>query len=260
MSNPDRPTEDRIFTTANAVIILDGASEPDPTDRNGGWYAETLGQEIQNLLVINPGRKLAEIVAEAIRNITDRHNLSPGGPSATVSIARWTDHLLDLFVLGDSPIVTLTRDGQIRELVDHRLEQVAQPERARLDEVDDDTAMREAWRALIAAERAARNVPGGYWIAETNPAAANEAVNASHSIGTISTILMMTDGLSDGVDHYRIPATYAEAAEIARRDPKVLVDLVHATEESDPDCVRWPRSKRHDDKSLAIIEIDNKSP
>jgi len=30
---------------------------------------------------------------------------------------------------------------------------------------------------------------------------------------------------------------------------------VHDTEAGDPDGRRWPRSKRHDDKALAVIEF-----
>jgi hypothetical protein len=37
-----RPTEDRIFTTENAVIVLDGAAQPEHAIRDGGWLADTL--------------------------------------------------------------------------------------------------------------------------------------------------------------------------------------------------------------------------
>jgi hypothetical protein len=68
-------------------------------------------------------------------------------------------------------------------------------------------------------------------------------------------ILVMTDGVSASIDTYGTPNSLADAVAIARRGPKDLVDLVHATEASDPERVRWPRSKTHDDKAAVVIEF-----
>jgi hypothetical protein len=49
--------------------------------------------------------------------------------------------------------------------------------------------------------------------------------------------------------------TWLTAADLARTDPSRLVTLVHDTEAHDPDRRRWPRSKRHDDKTIAVVEF-----
>jgi Protein phosphatase 2C len=255
--NPDRPTEDRIFTVANTVAVLDGASQPDEGPLSGGWLADTLGRELEHRLA-SDSRDLAQILADAIDTVTQQHQLSPGGPSTTVSIIRWTDHDVDALVLGDSPVIAFTHDGQVHQLRDERLHQVTEQNRQQATSAGAGFAcdQLDSWRQLVAAQRAQRNRDGGYWIAEADPAAAFHAVRAHWSRDDLAAILVMTDGVSLGVDRYGVPPDWPTALAIARHDPGRLLDLVHDTETGDPDGTRWPRSKRHDDKAVAVIQLD----
>jgi hypothetical protein len=237
------------------VIVLDGASEPDPTDRNGGWYAEVLGRQIQECLLDRPVHDLAGTLGAAIRHVADQYGLRRGGPSATVSIVRWDTSFIEALVLGDSSVVALNRRGTVVDLVDHRLREVARQERLAFDDLVDAVELHLAWQALVAAEREARNRPGGYWIAETDPKAATEALRGLWQLSDITAVLVVTDGVTVGVDDYGIPATWADAIAVAERDPGELVNLIHDTEASDPNCVKWPRSKRHDDKAVALVQF-----
>jgi hypothetical protein len=247
--------EDRVFTTTTAVIILDGATQPDSSDHDGGWMADTIGRAVKTALtppsgvvVPDPGPDLREVVAQAIKRTTNKHELHPDhAPSTTVSIARWTHATLDLLVLGDSPVVVFTRDGQHAVVTDERLSQVT-------------AAIREAGpppdlRSLVAGQRKRRNKPDGYWIVETDPQAAMRAITRQWPIDTVAAVLMTTDGVSNGVTKYRRPASWNEALALARRDPRLLIDIVHNVEASDVDRTRWPRTKVHDDKSVALIEF-----
>lgn len=253
-ANPDRPSQDRIFTTPNAVIVLDGASEPTATHHDGGWYAETLGRQLRDQLHADPAQDLRDLVAEAIRQLVERYRLVPGGPSSTVSIVRWDANRVHALALGDSPIVVATTDGQLFRLVDHRLDGIALEERLRLRDVDQDREQ-TAWQELVVAERAARNTPGGYWIAEASPEAAEHALCASWKVDEVRSVLVMTDGVAVGVDQYHVPERLSDAITLAQNDPGDLVDLVHDTEAHDPDRTRWPRAKRHDDKAAALVEF-----
>ncbi len=254
---PDRPSEDRIFTTTNAVIVLDGASQPDGGGhRDGGWLADTLGREIQRRLTDGPD-DLTKIAARSIATVADRYQLTPGsGPSTTVSIVRWNGNEVEALVLGDSPVVALTRDGGIHQLRDDRLHRVGVHQRRRLHtEGGSDEERQAIWRDLVHAERSHRNQPGGYWIAEADPDAGRHAFRAQWHRDDLAAVLVMTDGVSAGVDRYGTPADWHTAITIARADPEQLVALVHDAEDTDADCTRWPRSKRYDDKALAVIEF-----
>lgn len=254
----DRPSEDRIFTLPHAVVVLDGASQPEAAEYDGGWIAETLGREISHRLSHQNG-DLRELLADAITSVAGRYQLIPGqAPSTTVSIVRWDDQAVEVLVLGDSPVIGLTREGEIRRVEDDRLKQVARQQRVRIAERGGfGFGDREQWRQLVDEERAHRNRPGGYWIAEATPTAAHQALRTQWRRDELSAVAVMTDGVSAGVQRYHQPPDWRAAMELARTDPQDLVDLVHDTEAGDPDGRRWPRSKRHDDKALAVIEFDH---
>jgi len=73
----------------DTVIVLDGASHPEPGSRDGGWYAETLGRA-RHPLVPKPDLDLTKALARAIHAVATRHDPRPGAaPSSTVSIVRW---------------------------------------------------------------------------------------------------------------------------------------------------------------------------
>lgn len=249
-------SQDRVFTAPDGVIVLDGASHPEPGVRDGGWYAETLGRELHPL-VSEPGLDLAEALARAIDAVATRHDLRPGvSPSSTVSILRWDTARVDVLVLGDSPVVALTRDGVIHQVRDDRLAHVGREQRRRLRASPGYAKNRpDLWKSLVETERAARNQPGGYWIAEATPAAATHAHRAVWHRAELVAVLVMTDGVSAGVDRYGTPPDWRTAVDIARDDPERLVKLVHDAEADDPDRTRWPRSKPHDDKALALVEF-----
>ncbi|MBT8225038.1 MAG: protein phosphatase 2C domain-containing protein [Dactylosporangium sp.] len=257
----DRPSQDRVFTTPNAVIVLDGASQPNPDAHDGGWLADTLGSQLRDRLIAEPlTADLGAVLAQAIDGVARRYALVPGrGPSSTISIVRWNDtDMIDVLVLGDSPVVALARTGRLRQVRDDRLAQVAPAERQALRDTRPGQFgfdRPHQWQALVEAQRRQRNTPGGYWIAEADPEAAAHAVRARWNTRDIVAVLAMTDGVANGVDRYQTPDNWHTALTLARRSPTDLVNLVHDTELTDPDGTRWPRSKRHDDKALALIEF-----
>ncbi|BCJ60136.1 protein phosphatase 2C domain-containing protein [Micromonospora endophytica] len=255
---PDRPSEDRVFATANAVVVLDGASQPEASERNGGWLADTLGRELADQLTRRHD-DLRRILADAITSVANRYGLQPGAaPSTTVSIVRWNGTAIDVLVLGDSPVIVLTRNGEVHQVRDDRLHQIASHERRQLTEQPDNGFAfgdRDRWRNLVDAERSHRNQPGGYWIAEAAPEAAAHALTSRWRFQDMAAAVLMTDGVSAGVNRYRRPSSWKAAVELALADPSGLVNLVHDAEAEDPEGTRWPRSKRHDDKTLAVIEF-----
>lgn len=97
------PGEDRVFTTPNAVIVLDGASQATTTAHDGGWLADTLGRELRIRLVVDPTGDLVTALAQSIAAVAQCHGLTPGvAPSTTIAIARWSVEAVDALVLGDT--------------------------------------------------------------------------------------------------------------------------------------------------------------
>ncbi|MGW3044395.1 hypothetical protein ACWC9T_31105 [Kitasatospora sp. NPDC001159] len=122
LAGPARPSEDRVFTTDRAVIVLDGVSTVTDDQPRGGWYANTLGSSIAELLTRDPDMDLRQVLATAIDTVATSNALAPGSsPASTVAIVRRRAHQIEAAVLGDSPVIAIGRDGTLHEVRDDRL-------------------------------------------------------------------------------------------------------------------------------------------
>jgi hypothetical protein len=234
-----RPTEDHVVVLENAALLLDGATSPSPELPSGGWYAGLLADRLADGLRTRPGADLAHLLGEAIGGVATAHGLCPGAsPSSTVAMIRWTDERVEGLVLADSPIVVFGRSGT-EVLADDRL-----------------ATLRGKGKLTTGADvRALRNTETGFWVAEADPSAARHALCRRWPVDTVDTVLLATDGVSAGVDDYRI-FDWPQALGIARAQglPAVL-DAVRAAEHGDPHGHRWPRVKRHDDQALIMVDF-----
>jgi hypothetical protein len=250
-------SDDRIFVTPDAVIMLDGASVFGPTDVPAAVYAAQLGSNVRDALTENPAADLSDSLALAIERTANTLNLTTdAAPSSTVAIARVRpDEGIDVLTLGDTQVVTPQRI-----IRDDRLNRVAKDKRAayqarlRAGHGYDDEH-RALLRALQNEQRRYRNRPGGYWIAETDPKAARHALRVRLPITSTSWLILATDGAHRPLGHLGLDDWHR----LARLDPAALSDLLERCDrweaEADPDGRALPRAKRHDDKSLAVVTV-----
>jgi len=255
-------SEDRVFITSNAAIVLDGAtafaSVDLDLDLDPGTYADVLGRHIAAELHGNDRTDLAEVVSNAIATVVRQFNLRPGrSPSSTVTILRVLDQQADLFVLGDSPLYYGTAHHS-RVLADTRLADLDLPEsRHYRDRLRDgsgyDDQHRTLLRRLQEQQRVWRNIDGGYWIAEADPTAAHHAVTATLNVDDLSWAVLATDGISNPLTHL----DRADWVTIAAHSDRQLAELLTAAQrwesKDDPTGRTFPRAKRHDDKTIAAI-------
>ncbi len=241
-----------------AVAVLDGASAPDPADRDGGWYAGQLARQLAARL---PDERLdlTTVLADSIAAVAADHRLEPGrSPSATVVMLRWTADRTDGLVLGDSSLVAFAPGRPAEEVVDDRLAAVAPAQRvAYHDRLSAgggyDQEHRSLLRDLVGEQRRHRNCRGGYWIAEADPAAAGHALVRSWPAGALAGAALATDGVTRGIGRIGLPS-WSAALELMRTGgPAAVLGAVRAVEAADPDGRRWPRSKRHDDQALVVV-------
>lgn len=257
LDGADRPTEDRVVLLPNAVVLADGATALRADERSGGWYAEHLTLAVARHLAAEPTAGLRAVLAAAITDIATEHDLVPGSaPSSTVSVLRWTPDQVDGLVLADSPIVVFTDDGP-DVLSDDRIAALPPSDyRKRLRSgagygPDHATAVRTAGTST----KRLRNVPGGFWVAEADPAAAKEARTRSWPRDGLRSALIASDGVSCGVDDYHLfewPDVLALAVD---EGPAAVLNRVRDAERTDPDGLRWPRPKRHDDQALVLLRF-----
>ncbi|MGF1425539.1 hypothetical protein [Kitasatospora sp. LaBMicrA B282] len=254
-----RSSEDRILTTPNTLITLDGVSTVNDEQPRGGWYAQTLGEHIAQQLTEQPAADLAQVLEEAIATLRAKHHLIPGvSPAATISIVRAGIEHLDVLVLGDSPVILLDRDGEVRQVRDDRLADLVGP-RPELAELQRSLLAgygfgehhRDLLKALRTFQLTKINRPGGYWVAEADPIAARNAVTASISLIDVAAVLTMTDGVSCAVEDYGLYSWEELVRECASAGPAAVIDAIARAEQQDPAGQTWPRYKESDDKAAA---------
>lgn len=254
-----RPSEDRIAILPNAVLLLDGATNLVPGRRSGGWYAGELITTLQQALRDQPSAPLPDLLATSISVVAQANQLTIGdSPSATVAMLRWSPSTVDALVLADSPVVALTAAGP-DVVADTRLATLPRRGggyRTRLAEGggfgDDHVA---AMRTGAAATGRLRNVPGGFWVAEADPAAAHQAVTRSWPRDAVRAAVLASDGVSCGVDDYALFDWPEVFTTVAEQGCAAVLDRVRAAERADPDGVRWPRPKVSDDQALAYVNF-----
>lgn len=249
-------SQDRIFVTEHAVIVLDGATAFVSVEVSPSAYVDTLGEDLCTTLTADPEADLTEVLAAAIEHTARVLDLTPGAaPSSTVAIARQGVDTVDLLVLGDTQIAT-----PHGIYVDNRIDQAAQAERAayrsRLAAGHGyDDVHRELLRRLQAEQALHRNRDGGFWIAEADPAAAMHALVASPCLEGTPWLVLATDGVHRSAQHLGY-AAWDAVAEMTGTDLERLLQDLHAWEAvEDSYGLLLPRAKRHDDKALAVTRF-----
>lgn len=247
-------SDDKIFSAPNAVVMLDGASAFQPVPVPAGVYAHALGERIICRINQAPAADLRDLLAASIVDVTHDLALTRGNsPSSTVTIVRTRDAELEILILGDNlvalPSETLT-DDRLTAL--QLPQQRAYRERLASGSGYDDTH-RQYLRDLQTRQAELRNRPGGYWIAETDPIAAEHAALTIRAIESTPWAVLTTDGAYKPMRHLGLDNWDA----LARSSTEELEAVLHRCHRwealHDPDGQQFPRAKRHDDKAIAAV-------
>jgi len=260
----NKPSEDKIFDTPGAVIVLDGESHVYDATPSGGWFAYDLGEMAAKALTATPDADLRQVLAEAIGELAVSHGVKMGHSAASVAMVRHHDRAVDALVLGGCTVVAMATDGTVVEAVrDDRPARVKAtcPEyeeyRARLRTGPGgfDADHRDLLAGLSDRRMRHLNREGGYWMAQAVPEAARHALVRSWSAASLSEVLIMTDGVSAAVEEYGL-MSWAGMARVCRtHGPALVLDRIRDAELDDHQGRRWPREALHDDKALVSVTI-----
>ena len=253
------PNEDFFTVSPSVGVIVDGATARGDTGCRHGvaWYAAQLGSHAHHLLL--SGAALPGAVAAAITAVTDSHRGScdvdhPGTPSAAIGLVRVAGGHIEWCVLGDVVILLDTADG-LRLATDTH-DHVAAPERQEADRYAIGTPEKtEALVRMKQVETAARNTPGGFWVAATAPEAADHAKHGKLPADRVSRILMLTDGAARLVSDFDLAEWVEVLTLVSDKGTAELIRLVREAEEADPAGTRWPRNKKSDDATAVLLTL-----
>ncbi|MFC9603036.1 hypothetical protein ACFTTN_06190 [Streptomyces niveus] len=246
-----RPNEDwTAVATPSAgsggtLIALDGVTPPPNGDgcaHGVPWFTARLGGALTELSASRREMSLADVLAESIRRTADAHrdtcDLShPRTPQATVVMVRWDSDTVEHLVLSDSTLLLESPDGEVRAVVDDRLDRVPR-----------------SVRRQAAATDALRNAEGGFFTAAADPDVAAKAVTGRTPAAQVRTAVALTDGAARWVEVFR-EGDWADALALVRKSgPQELIDRVRAAESADPDGVVFRRGKPYDDATVVYVE------
>jgi len=250
-----------VATGLDLVVILDGATARTETGCMHGiaWYVQQLAAAI----IGHPGLPPADALALAIVHTANLHrdtcDLShPGTPSAAAAILQARHGTLHYLVLGDVTIAIDSRSNGLEIITDDRVNRTAQAERAVADGLPNGSPEKTA--ALVEmkhAELAARNTPGGFWIATADPRVVSHAIIGEISLADVRQISLLTDGAARAVDPLGLYDWTGLMAHLDAEGPQELIRQVRAAESKDPDAIRWPRNKIHDDATVASVTFEH---
>jgi hypothetical protein len=264
--SPDAITnEDFIAATAGVVVVIDGASVP-PGLATGcvhgtAWFARRLGTQLLALLTTEADRSPADSLAQAISDVAALHADTcdlghPGSPSATVAILREQPDAVDCLVLGDTTIL-LEEPAGIRVVTDDRLEHVAGVQhRAMHQHATGSADHARSFAQLVTEQRRHRNHPDGFWVASTDPSAAQHALTDTAVRDGLPRAAVLSDGATRLVDRFGLLDWPSFLDTLAQQGPEAIIGQVRAAESSDPEGRRWPRGKRHDDASAVYLDLN----
>lgn len=160
---------------------------------------------------------------------------------------RLRDTALEYLVLGDVTVLIDTADG-IQVITDDRVDKTARAEREEADRHPFGSAGKQA--ALLRmkhAELAARNQPGGYWVAAADPFAAQHAITGEIPLDNVRRVAVLTDGAARLVVLFGL-LDWPDVLDVLEQSgPTELIRRVRAIEGADPSCMKWARNKRSDD-------------
>jgi hypothetical protein len=250
-----RDNEDFAAATADTIILLDGAGTPAGSEsgciHGVAWFVRQLGLRF----LLESGdreRSLSLCLKRAIRDVREMHadtcDLDHSGtPSTTVIAVRVTTEL-EYLVLADSVLVLDAGDANLAVLTDSREAEVGRSYRKAMDALPSGSPEHTAaLREYVETLRSHRNVPGGFWVADSNPSAADHAITGSHPLDSLRAVALLSDGASRLADRFHV-SNWADTLTVLRDEgPQSLIDQVREAERSDPDGKRWPRGKAYDD-------------
>ncbi|MFH8642262.1 hypothetical protein [Streptomyces goshikiensis] len=255
--------EDGVFTGPSGVVVLDGLSAPKDLPmaclHGTPWLVRQLGARLVALMGDNE-QPLAEVLRTAIEDVNAMHSGTcaldqEAVPAATVVMLRQRQEVIDYLVLSDSVLVVDVA-GAVQAVADTSVEEVAGEEMAAALAGPAGTPERSARVSeLVAVQRRLRNSPGGYWVASTNPAAADHAITGSIPAADLRRAALLSDGASRLVDTFH-QLSWAELLDVLDgAGPAELIARTRAAESSDADGTRWARFKVSDDATAAYLSF-----
>ncbi|WUH96851.1 protein phosphatase 2C domain-containing protein [Spirillospora sp. NBC_00431] len=234
-----RGNEDFVAAASGAVVVLDGCGLPLGTDlgcaHGTAWYARSLGIRLLARMLDGSGPPAGQPVGppEGAHTPGERPLVARlAGAIADVAASHRATCDLRTPTTPAATVLALRVRG---ELVDYLV-------------LADSTVLLEGPHGV-------QEITGGHHYAAADPAAAEAAITGTVRAGDLRRVFLMTDGATRLADMFGVTDWAGLAALAAGSGPSALIERTREVERTDPEAVTWPRSKVHDDATVAVCAI-----
>jgi hypothetical protein len=264
--------EDRATASTRAAWILDGATGlspqrlfPGPSDP--AWFAATADALLARLTRASDGGMslLRRLVAElhdacAAAALVPLADTDIELPSASLAAAQLVGSEIELLMLGDCKLLLRQADGQVEAFDQSSVApfDAKVVDALRAIQASGETELQNITprlTPLIRENRRWKNRPGGYGVLTADPACLAFAETARRPAADVTHLLLATDGFYRLVDTYRMLTASELIQAVLERGLAPLHAELRRLEDSDPECLAFPRLKVRDDATAVLVGV-----
>lgn len=249
--------EDLFGSRGDTAWLLDGATSKDGPElaRDAHWFVHRMSAALT--LLAEERMPLPEMVAQATEMVARDYPADAAGmPRAALALIRRRRFRLEMALVGANAVLVCTPD-KVYEYVDTRVapghETKDEPllEACRRGMQFEDEEFQALRRQMKQAEaKILERSPDG--LLGPCPTRPDQLIVAEHLLTGDEELLLATDGILD-LRAYLGLSNHAFAAHVRENWGPMLLEQLRAFESADDSGRRLPRTKRHDDATLAWL-------
>ncbi len=264
--------EDRGFVCKTFGFVLDGATglideHFTSSSSDAEWYSDSWCKYLK-VALCDTTKSLLTILEEGFDKVTGEYKKILGAkkvtdyPSATISIVRDIGDEIEMYTLGDSPILIQDVFGEtcifedtrniVNDFVIHGIaKNVALKENINICEIKD------KYPNIIMEGRLKRNKFGGYYVLSNNKSALKFGFYQTMPKSQIKKIILMTDGFSQIIDVFK----FMSEEELVKKlksalDAEKFYNKLVYFQQKDKFGNKFTRFKTTDDATVVCMTFD----
>ena len=257
--------EDITGTYQNVAWVIDGATpifnhNYISEENDVVWIVDQINKWMPSF--INNNKNLEQILFKTVNkvneialSINEKLAMVPGYelPTFTIIMTRIINNQLEYYVLGDCGML-LNAEDTIQYITDKRIEKFSKKNQRSIEQIQSSNVLDKDARILSCLQETRKllNKKEGYWIGSLDAKGIAHGISGTIEIKQNARFLCFSDGYARFFELFKLKDISSFSFELDYI--KETIRLVREIEESDHECVVYPRSKISDDLSIILIE------
>lgn len=251
--------EDELLIKDNLFAVFDGMSSLVPYHNKEGETGGKLASRTAKEIFAKNNKSLKELAIEANRKILDdmkkediNTNKKESLWSTFVAVIRLEDEIAQFFQIGDCLIIKINKNGEYKLVTPYYNHDV---NTLLLWKQLAKQGITNLWDSVkYHTDKVRREMNINYGTMNGEPEAINFFNIGEVPLKNIKSLILFTDGLFIPKEHPEKPEDWDLFVKLYQESGlKGLLEYVRAIEKADPNCIKYPRFKQHDD--VAAIGI-----